>query len=79
MEMKTWDKIEQFNASTNGEHRSAQVLRKKWENVKKRAKEMTAEERLGIINTGGGPPAPSMNFNNEEKRVIAFLEGERVF
>lgn len=79
MKIKTWEKIEQeFNASSNGEHRSVQVLRKKWENVKKRAKEKAAEERLGIINTGGGPSAPPMELNNEEKRAIEILGGERV-
>ncbi len=78
MKQKTWEKIEQeFNASSNGEYRSAQVLKKKWENVKKRAKEKAAEEKHDIITTGGGP-APLIRYNEEEKRVIEIIGEERV-
>jgi len=78
MKIKTWERIEEeFNASSNGEHRSAQVLRKKWENVKKRAKEKAAEEKHEIITTGGGR-APSTKFSDEENRVIEIIGEERV-
>ncbi|XP_029348405.1 myb/SANT-like DNA-binding domain-containing protein 3, partial [Acyrthosiphon pisum] len=78
MKIKTWKRIEEeFNASSNGEHRSTQVLRKKWENVKKRAKEKAAEEKHEIITTGGGR-ASSTKFSDEEKRVIEIIGEEQV-
>lgn len=40
--------------------------------MKKRAKEKATEEKHEFITTGGGP-APSIKYNDEEKRVIEII------
>uniref|UniRef100_A0A6P7G1M5 Regulatory protein zeste n=1 Tax=Diabrotica virgifera virgifera TaxID=50390 RepID=A0A6P7G1M5_DIAVI len=53
--MLTWTKIEEeFNSSVGTRFRDVKVLRKKYENIKKRTKRKFADEKSHVLGTSGG-------------------------
>ncbi|KAJ8932262.1 hypothetical protein NQ314_014800, partial [Rhamnusium bicolor] len=53
---KCWDKIEtEFNGASGEVFRPKDVLRKKYENIKKRVKRKYADHKCYMQGTGGGP------------------------
>ncbi|KAI4457563.1 hypothetical protein MML48_7g00015983 [Holotrichia oblita] len=53
---QAWKKIEEeFNASSGEIYRSVEVLRNKYENIKKRTKKKLSDQKKDIFGTGGGP------------------------
>ncbi|XP_072402984.1 uncharacterized protein [Diabrotica undecimpunctata] len=50
-----WKKIEEeYNSSVGSNFREVKVLRKKYENIKKRSKRKFADEKAHVMGTGGG-------------------------
>ncbi|KAK5647984.1 hypothetical protein RI129_002876 [Pyrocoelia pectoralis] len=72
-----WLKIEkQFNSVSGEVHRPADVLRKKYENIKKRVKKKFSDEKCHARMTGGGPPH-DFKFTDVDNEVKEIL-GKRV-
>ncbi|KAK5650003.1 hypothetical protein RI129_001032 [Pyrocoelia pectoralis] len=72
-----WLKIEkQFNSVSGEVHRPADVLRKKYENIKKRLKKKFSDEKCHARMTGGGPPH-DFKFTDVDNEVKEIL-GKRV-
>ncbi|KAK9739322.1 Myb/SANT-like DNA-binding domain [Popillia japonica] len=73
----TWEKIEsEFNGLSGEMYRPREVLKKKYENIKKRVKKQYAEEKCYARRTGGGPPKQSI-FNEVDTAVKEIL-GTRI-
>ncbi|CAH1104457.1 unnamed protein product [Psylliodes chrysocephalus] len=53
--LRGWEKIYKDFNQNNDRHRSVKALKEKYENLKKRAKKVFAEEKIYNKGTGGGP------------------------
>lgn len=68
-----WNNIEKdFNGQSGQTYRSSVVLKKKYENLKKRTKKKYADERCYQLGTGGGPLIESKltNVDNEIMDIV---------
>lgn len=55
--LEAWKQIAQaFNATCSGEARSADCLKKYWDNKKRMVRKLKGDERKEVLLTGGGPP-----------------------
>lgn len=68
-----WSKLEaEFNACSGEVYRSRKVLRKKYDNIKKRVKHKYAKEKCFARGTEGGPPQ-DFEFNDVDIEIKEIL------
>lgn len=62
----------EFNANSGGQFRAIEILRRKYENIKKRTKHKYADEKIKILGTGGGPynEIPISQIDMEVKEIL---------
>ncbi|CAG9773412.1 unnamed protein product [Ceutorhynchus assimilis] len=75
---KCWVMLEkEFNAESGASYRSAQILKKKYENMKKQTKKKISEEKCYRFGTGGGP-FQEFTLTEADQTVIEILGETRV-
>ncbi|CAG9773270.1 unnamed protein product [Ceutorhynchus assimilis] len=75
---KCWVMLEkEFNAESGASYRSAQILKKKYENMKKQTKKKISEEKCYRFGTGGGP-FQEFTLTEDDQTVIEILGETRV-
>ncbi|CAG9763619.1 unnamed protein product [Ceutorhynchus assimilis] len=75
---KCWVMLEkEFNAESGASYRSAQILKKKYENMKKQTKKKISEEKCYRFGTGGGP-FQEFTLTEADQTVIEILGKTRV-
>lgn len=68
-----WEEISvEFN-SRSLNSKSAEALRKKWDNMKKTVKDKVTGQRKYALGTGGGPPMPPPNLTKEEEGIFSLI------
>ncbi|CAG9759613.1 unnamed protein product [Ceutorhynchus assimilis] len=75
---EAWQKIyTEFNSILGDPHRTAKVLKNKYENIKKRAEQKFADNKKYVIGTGGGP-FKDLVIADTEKSIIIQVEGNNL-
>lgn len=68
-----WEEISvEFN-SRSLNSKSAETLRKKWDNMKKSVKDKVTGQRKYALGTGGGPSMPPPNLTKEEEGIFNLI------
>ncbi|KAF5273239.1 hypothetical protein FQA39_LY07570 [Lamprigera yunnana] len=71
---EAWDKVaEDFNCATNNLKRTGSQLRNAYNNLKKKLKKESAEDKIEIYKTGGGV-ALSQKMTEEKSRLLSLLQ-----
>lgn len=69
IKLNAWKRVtNDFNSISGENYRHLQILRNKYENVKKQSKQKFADEKSFLKKTGGGPPK-DFNFDDTDKEM----------
>lgn len=83
MKKDAWNNIEdEFNSQSLENHRTATVLKYKYENIKRNVKKQFADEKMFNRGTGGGPPKtyPSTSISTTIGEILQIkMTGESAF
>lgn len=76
--LECWKQIEiEFNNDSGQIFRDTLILRKKYDNLKKRTKKKFADEKCYALGTGGGPPQKTPEITDIDKEIKELL-AERI-
>jgi hypothetical protein len=71
----SWEDLaNEYNSNNNSlEHRPVNILKKKWDNLKKTIKQKVTAEKSYLKGTGGGPAKSLMNYSLSEIETLDLL------
>ncbi|CAI6358573.1 unnamed protein product [Macrosiphum euphorbiae] len=77
----SWEDLsKEYNCnSISLEHRPANILKKKWDNIKKTLKQKVTAEKSYIKGTGGGPPKNVSVYSVSEMETLDLLTTQATY